>query len=315
MKKMVAPSIKLAIVGSVNFDIVAHVDRLPKEGENLPAFEFSTFSGGKGANRAVVAVRLGAGASLIGAIGNDPFGKIVSEELKMSGVDIHTLKVDSKRPTGCAFITIFPSRNNAIIAGKGANDGLCPADIEKASDVIELSDAVVVDLEIPFETVEAALRLAQKKQKFSILDAGPAKSCPIEILQLADIVSPNETELEVLSEMSVSDVESAHEAGKKLLAQGVKELVLKLGGLGALWMTRGKHQHFPAVEVVAVDPTAAGDAFTTALAIKFIQTKSMKTAIEYANIAGALTTTKMGAMPSLPAKEEIEVLLSPGKNT
>ncbi|MBI2346036.1 MAG: ribokinase [Deltaproteobacteria bacterium] len=303
---MVTSSTKLTIVGSVNFDIVAQVDRFPKEGENLPASQLSTFSGGKGANRAVAAARLGAAASLIGAVGNDPFGKIIADGLKNSGVDLKAFKIDPERPTGCAFITVFPSGNNAIIAGRGANDGLSPADIEKAADVIASSDAVVVDLEIPFGTVETVLRLARNKMRLSILDAGPAKSCPLEILRLADIVSPNESELEMLSGISVTDLESAYKAGKKLLARGVKELVLKLGARGAVWMTLEKQQHFPAVKVVAIDPTAAGDAFTTAFAIKFVQTKNMETAIEYANIAGALTTTRMGAIASLPTSEEVE---------
>jgi len=303
-------STKLAIIGSVNFDIVAQVGRFPKEGENLPASQLSTFSGGKGANRAVAAARLGAKASFIGAIGNDPFGKIISEELKRNQVNLNALKIDPERPTGCAFITVFPSGNNAIIAGRGANEGLSPADIEKAADMIESSDAIVVDLEIPFETVEAALRLARKKEKFSILDAGPAKRCPVEILQLADIVSPNESELEMLSGISVTDVESAYEAGNELLAQGVKELVLKLGARGSAWMKLQKRQHFPAVDVVAIDPTAAGDAFTTAFAIKFVQTRDMETAIKYANIAGALTTTRMGALPSLPTSKDIDNILS-----
>ncbi|MBI2346182.1 MAG: bifunctional hydroxymethylpyrimidine kinase/phosphomethylpyrimidine kinase [Deltaproteobacteria bacterium] len=166
-------------------------------------------------------------------------------------------------------------------------------------------DAVVVDLEIPLETVECALMTARRLGKPAILDAGPAQTCPMKILAGADIVSPNESELETLSGMPVDGLASAKAAARHLIDQHIPAMVLKLGDKGSLWITNSEEIYAPAVKVEAIDPTAAGDAFTTALAIKWVLRTPIAEALRYANVVGALTTTKMGAMPSLPTQEEV----------
>lgn len=304
MKTLLSPHI--AIVGSINFDIVVHAPRVIKEGENLPVSGLKTFAGGKGANRAVAAKRLGARSTLIGVVGDDAFGSFLKTELTKNEVDLHYLKTDTHCATGVAFITLFPSTNNAIMVDGGANFSLQPADIEAAEIAIAHADAVVVDLEVPLDVLAATCTLARKHKKLSILDAGPARACPMELLRQFDIVSPNESELEKLSGMSVTDVETAQKAGEYLLSQGVAELILKLSDQGSMWMKGREVKHFPAVSVSAIDPTAAGDAFTTAVAIQLAQKKSVDEACSYGNLVGALTTTKMGAMASLPTLQELE---------
>lgn len=303
---MVPATPHIVMIGSVNFDIIVKAPRLPREGENLPVGGLQNCAGGKGANRAVAAQRLEAKATLIGAVGDDAFGAFLKKELAANKIDLTHLKVDLQNSTGVAFITVFPSGNNAIMVEGGANRSLTPKDVEGARTAIAEADALVLDLEIPLETIAVALKLAKQFKKLSILDAGPVRDCPLEILREVDIVSPNESELEKLSGMPVTDIESAKKAGEFLLHQGVSELVLKLSSKGSLWMKGNFWEHFPAFPVKALDPTAAGDAFTTALAIQLAKKKTIKEACIYGNLAGALSTTKIGAIPSLPTLKEIE---------
>jgi ribokinase len=205
---------------------------------------------------------------------------------------------------------LFPNGNNCIAVDPAANFKLTPADIERAKDVIERADALSTVLEIPLEVVEAALRLARKAGKLTVLDAGPPRHCPLEILTLADVVSPNETELAHLTEEEVSGRVSAREAAKKLLSWGVKTVVLKLGSDGSMLVTAKKSKHFPAFKIDAVDPTAAGDAFTGALTVELAAGHDFEHAIRFANAAGAVAASRLGAQPSLPTRAEVEALLA-----
>jgi ribokinase len=298
--------IHVVVVGSANFDMVMRADRLPKEGESLLARNLKFFPGGKGANQAVGTARLGAATTFIGSVGQDVIGDYLVHELRTNGIETTYVKRDASRATGSAFILLFPSGNNTIIVEPSANHSLTPADIERALPVIETADALCTQMEIPPETIEASLRLARRAGKLTVLDAGPPRPCPPEVLKLADIVSPNETELESLSGEQISGRVSALEAARKLISFGVKTVVLKLGSDGAMLVTSRSHQHFPAFKVKAVDPTAAGDAFTAGLAVRLAAGEKMDAAIRYANMAGALAVTKLGAQPSLPTAEEVE---------
>jgi ribokinase len=298
--------VHVVVVGSANFDMVMRADRLPKEGESLLAKNLKFFPGGKGANQAVGAARLGAATTFIGSVGQDVIGDYLVHELDTNGIETTYVKRDASRATGCAFILLFPSGNNTIIVEPSANHSLAPADIERALPVIETADALCTQMEIPPETIEASLRLARRAGKLTVLDAGPPRPCPPEVLKLADVVSPNETELESLSGEQISGRVSALEAARKLISFGVKTVVLKLGSDGAMLVTSRSHQHFPAFKVKAVDPTAAGDAFTAGLAVRLAAGGKMDAAIRYANMAGALAVTRLGAQPSLPTAEEVE---------
>ena len=301
-----AEEVHVVCVGSTNFDLVVKADRLPKEGESMLATNLKFFPGGKGANQAVAVARLGAQSTFIGSVGNDMIGDFLIEGLGGCGIDTGWVKRDPVTTSGCAFIMLFPNGNNSIVVDPAANFSLTPADIERAADVIAKADALCTVLEIPLNVVEAALRVARKAGKLTVLDAGPPRHCPPEILKLADIVSPNETELEHLSGEKVSGRVSAREAAEKLFEAGVKTVVLKLGSDGSMLVTRKGSKHFPACKVEAVDPTAAGDAFTAALTVQVAMGAPIEDAIRYANLAGALAVTKLGAQPSLPTREEVE---------
>lgn len=296
----------IVVVGSNNFDLVANADRMPREGESMMVTNLKFFAGGKGANQAVGAARLGARISFVGAVGKDMMGDFLIQGLEANKIDTTWVRRDPQRTTGCAFIMLFPNGNNCIAVDLSANFTLTPADVERARQVIERADALATVLEIPLDVVEAALRLARKAGRLTVLDAGPPRGCPPEILKLADIVSPNETELETLSGTKVTGRESARAAAEGLVALGVETLVLKLGSDGSMLVTPKGAKHFPAHEVKAIDPTAAGDAFTAALTVRLAAGTGIDDAIRYANCAGALAVTKLGAMPSLPTRAEVE---------
>ncbi len=301
-----AEEVHVVAVGSTNFDLVVKADRIPKEGESMLAGNLQFFHGGKGANQAVGAARLGAKTSFIGSVGKDMIGDFLIQGLEANSIDTTWVKRDPNRTTGCAFIMLFPNGNNTIVVDPAANFSLTPADIDRAAEVISKADALCTVLEIPLEVVEAALKAARKAGKLTVLDAGPPRKCPASILRLADVVSPNETELEALTGHEVSGRVSAREAAESLLDLGAKTVVLKLGSDGAMLVTRKGSKHFPAHKVKAVDPTAAGDAFTAALTVQLAAGDDIEDAIRYANFAGALAVTKLGAQPSLPTRKEVE---------
>ncbi len=300
--------VHVVVVGSANFDLVVKADRLPREGENLRASNLKFFHGGKGANQAVAVARLGGKATFLGAVGKDIIGNFLIQGLKKNGIETTWVKRSTEFSTGCAFIPVFPNGNNSIIVDVGANLDLKPEDIERAAKVIDRADALMTVLEIPLETVEAALRLARKAGKLTVLDAGPPRGITPEILRLPDIVSPNETELEALSGEKVLNLDAARAAGEKLLSLGARTLVLKLGANGSMLVTEKGAEHFPACKVEAVDPTAAGDAFTAALTVEVAGGKGIEVAMRFANCAGALAATKLGAQASMPTRREVEAL-------
>lgn len=298
--------VHVVVVGSTNFDMVARAERLPREGESMMVKNLKFFPGGKGANQAVAVARMGAKTSFIGAVGKDMIGDYLLQGLASNGIDTTWVKRDETRTTGCAFILLFPNGNNCITVYPAANFTLTPADLERARDVIERADALATVLEIPLEVVEAALRLARNAGKLTVLDAGPPRHCPTEILKLADIVSPNETELAHLTGEEVTGRTSARAAAEKLLGLGVRTVVLKLGSDGSMLVTPRTAKHFPACKIDPVDPTAAGDAFTAALTVQLAAGMELEEAIRFANCAGALAATKLGAQPSMPTRQEVE---------
>jgi ribokinase len=301
---------RVVVVGSTNFDVVVKAARMPKEGETMVASNLQFFAGGKGANQAVGAARLGAQTTMVSAVGQDSMGESLIQGLNANKVDTTWFKRDAAQRTGFAFIMVFPTGNNGIVVEPAANMSLTPADVERAAEAIAAADVVTTVMEIPLEAVEAALRLGRRAGKLTVLDAGPPQRCPAEILKLADVVSPNETELEALTGEEVSGRVSAEKAARKLLDLGVKTVVLKLGSDGSMLVTSEVTKHFPACRVTAVDPTAAGDALTAALAVQLGSGASLEAAIRYANCAGALTVTKLGAQPSLPTRAEVEAFIA-----
>lgn len=298
--------VRVVVVGSSNFDVVVNAERPPREGENILATNLKFFPGGKGANQAVAVERLGAQVTFIGSVGRDIIGDFLIGHLEGSGIDTRWVRREPERSSGCAFISIYPSGNNSIVVDPGANRTLTPTDVDRSHEAFAAADAVLTVLEIPIETVEAVLRAGRKAGKLTVLDAGPPRQCSAEILKLADIVSPNETELEALSRETVSGRDSVEKAARKLLGLGAKTVVVKMGSDGSMLVTAGGATHFPASKIKAVDPTAAGDAFTAALTVKLAMGENVEDAIRYANLAGALAVTRLGALPSLPTRGEVE---------
>lgn len=303
---------EILIVGSANVDLVTRVPRCPKPGESLIGSAFRTVPGGKGANQAVAAARLGAQAHFAGCVGDDAFGEMQRRTLAADGIDLTHLKTHPTEPTGTAVILVGDEGQNSIIVTPSANYGILPEDIEAMAPVFERADVVLMQLEIPLETVEATLDMARRTGTLSILDAGPAQAVPDALVAKADVVSPNETEAEAMTGVAVRSVDDAREAAARLREAGAAEVVIKLGAMGALYVGDDE-VYMPAFTVDAVDTVAAGDAFTAALAFRWNRVPR-EDALRFANAAGALAATKEGAQPSMPTVEAVEAFLAERSN-
>jgi len=293
----------IVVVGSANMDLIMRVPRLPKPGESLIGTHFMTAHGGKGANQAVAAARLGANVTLVGCVGDDAFGALQREGFVKEGVNVAHLKTSETAPTGTALILLTDSGQNAIVVAPAANHDVLPADIEVLQNLFSQADMLISQLEIPLESVMASLGVARSTNTFSILDAGPAQAVSPELLTTADLVSPNETEAEALTGITVNSVDTARKAAQQLRNMGVKHVVMKLGEKGCLYLGE-EELYVPAFVVNAVDTTAAGDAFTAALGVAW-QTMPLQDALQFANAAGALAATAEGAQPSMPTRAAV----------
>lgn len=302
---MTAP--RILVVGSANIDLVASAPHCPRPGESIMGGSFKTVTGGKGANQAVAAARLGAKTIFAGCVGDDSFGRMQRDSLTAEGIDISRLKTDPRQPTGTALICVADDGQNSIVIVPAANYSIRPEDVENLRGTIEQVDAVLVQLEIPLETVEAVLDTARKAGVLAILDAGPAQSVPHSIISKAGVVSPNETEAEAITGIPVESLDDARRAANALMELGAGEVVMKLGSQGSLYVGEDDI-HVPAFDVRAVDTTAAGDAFTAALACVW-EAMPRRQALTFANAAGALAATKAGAQPSMPKREDVNAFL------
>jgi ribokinase len=298
---------RILVIGSANIDLVTRVPRCPKPGESLIGSAFTTVPGGKGANQAVAAARLGATTWFAGCVGDDVFGALQRETLSASGVRVDHLKVHPTAPTGTAVIFVADEGQNSIVVTPSANLEFTPDDVLALEPLIRDVDAILVQLEIDLESVEAALELARKHGVLSVLDAGPAQQVPDALIAKAGLVSPNETEAEALTGIRISTIDGAEAAAQVLLERGAKDVVIKLGAQGALY--RGAQTfHVRTFPVNVVDTTAAGDAFTAALATKWGRT-GVEEALRFATATGALATTVAGAQPSMPTRAAVEQLI------
>ncbi|MDZ4860551.1 MAG: ribokinase [Candidatus Hydrogenedentes bacterium] len=300
---------RILVVGSANIDLVTRVPRIPKPGESLIGHSFTTFTGGKGANQAVAAARLGAATSFAGCVGADVFGEMQRASLSAEGIDLRFLKTHAAEPTGTAVIQVADSGENSIVVTPAANNGLLPEDVAAFTRNLQQFDVVMLQLEIPIETVKAVLSAARNAGVLSILDAGPAQSVPDNILELAGVLSPNETEAEAMTGLPVASINQARQAATQLIERGARDVVVKMAAKGALYMNADEWLHVPAFKVDAVDTVAAGDAFTAALALKW-GTVSALEAVRFANAAGALATLNHGAQAAMPTLEAVENFLN-----
>jgi ribokinase len=298
---------EIVVVGSSNTDMVVRVPHLPAPGETVLGGSFLMAAGGKGANQAVAAARLGAQVKLVAGVGQDVFGEAALLGLEREGIDTQHISVDLETASGVALITVDDTGENSIAVAPGANRRLSPTDVQRAQAAILDADVLLLQLEVPLETVQMAAELAHQAGVRVILNPAPAPGSPLPpaLLACVDVLTPNEKEAGDLT----GAPDSLGQAARRLLDMGVETVVITLGARGALIATPEGQQTVPGFPVEAVDTTAAGDAFNGGLAAALAEGRPLAEAVRFANACGALAATRLGAQPSLPTAEEVDVFL------
>lgn len=297
---------RICVVGSSNIDLIAKVPRLPRLGETMVGHSFHLGYGGKGANQAVMAAKLGARVTMVTKLGRDVFGEGTVKNYLAHGVDTGYVLFDESEASGVAPIFVDDAAHNFIVIVPGANNSLSPADARAASDVIRGADVLVCQLEIPLETTLEAFRIARSARVRTILNPAPAAPLPDELVQLTDICVPNETEIESLTGLPVQSAIQAETAARKLLAQGVGVVIVTLGERGALVVERDTAEQLSPIKVEAVDPTGAGDAFIGSLAVFLSEGLGLHAAVRRANAIAALSVKHLGTQTSFPNRQEAD---------
>lgn len=300
---------KIVVVGSSNTDMIVKVPRIPKPGETILGGKFTIAAGGKGANQAVAASRAGGEVTLIARVGDDMFGRQARKGFESDHINVEYVKTDKAEPSGVALIFVDEKGENSIAVASGANAGLSPQDVDEAKDIIKSADILLMQLETPLETVAKAADIANQAGVKVILN--PAPACPLndDLLSKLSVITPNESEAELLTGFAVTDVSSAGKAALALLDIGLEMVIITMGSKGAFLKTRDESEIVPGFNVDAVDTTAAGDVFNSALAVALAEGRTLVEAIRFANAAAALSVTKLGAQPSAPKRDEIERML------
>jgi len=305
---------KIVVVGSSNTDMIIKVPWLPKPGETILGGKFFTAAGGKGANQAVAAARAGGYVIFLARIGDDMFGQKAKEGFIKDKINVEYVLTDESEPSGVALICVAEDGENIIAVAGGANTNLSPSDIQKQSDVISSADILVVQLETPLETVHQAVSIASAGGVKVILNPAPAQKLSDDLLGKISILTPNESEAQLLTGIKVDSAEDASKAADVLMGRGVETVLLTMGPRGAYIATAEFKELIPGFKVKAVDATAAGDVFNGALAVAIAQNKPIREAVSFANAAAALSVTKLGAQPSAPTKDQIDKFLKAPAN-
>lgn len=300
---------KVFVVGSFNTDLAVRTPRMPVGGETILGNSFLTGPGGKGANQAVAAARLGAEVNMLVKLGKDAFGDLAEQNLIKEGVRANFILRSSDSHTGVAFIIVDHQGENMIVVAGGANNLLSPADVDLAKNAICESNILLTQLEIPLETVKAAVEIAHRSGVKVILNPAPARELDSELLKMVDILTPNETEAQLITGLPVNNVEQAEAAARELMRRGVKSVVITLGDQGALVVQANSCMHVPSIQVDVVDTTGAGDAFSGALAVGLSEGFDLEYAARFANVTAALQVTRMGTAPAMPYRSEVLAIL------
>lgn len=295
----------VTIVGSLNTDLVIQVPRIPASGETILGSNFAIFGGGKGANQAVAAARLGAKTVMVGCVGDDAFGAQIRTRIAAEGIDITYLRTVGGVASGVALITVDATGANTVVVASGANRQVSRSDVDAAADAIAASQVLLLQLEIPLDAVLHAATVAQRSGVTVVLDPAPAVPLPPALYRATSLIHPNEHEAEILTGVHVTDMASARAAAESLLRAGSPAVVIKLGARGAYLATPSMAQEIPGIPVEAVDTTAAGDAFAGALAVALAEGKPLVAAAQFANVVGALKVTRLGAQPGLPTRDAL----------
>lgn len=294
----------IVVVGSLNMDLVVRTTRHPQVGETILGNDFRTFPGGKGANQAVAAAKLGYHVKMIGRVGQDAFGDQLIKAVADSGVETTYIRREPGAATGVALITVDEGGQNTIVVASGANWRLTPEDVAAAEVAFKGASVLLLQLECPLNTVEHAIQIARQNHVQVVLNPAPAQILDAAFLESVDFLIPNQTELALLAGQ-----ESLQAAIDVMRAHGVKQMVVTLGEQGALVVAEGIQETIPTFRVPVVDTTAAGDAFAGAFAAALSEGLSTQQATVWGNAAGALAVTRAGAQPSLPTREEFDTFL------
>ena len=296
---------KIVVLGSTNTDMVVKSARIPAPGETILGGNFFMNAGGKGANQAVAAARLGGNVTFIAKTGNDLFGRQALELFKNEGINCNCLFVDETTPSGVALITIDAKGENCIVVASGANNNLTADEVLSAGAEFETADVVLMQLETPIDTVVRTAEASFLLGKKVILNPAPACALPAELFKYLYLITPNETEVEILTGVVVTDTTSATKAAMELQKMGVQHVIITMGSQGAFLYSDGKGQLIPSQKVEAIDTTAAGDTFNGALAVAIAEGKSLTEAVAFGNKAAAISVTRLGAQSSVPYLHEL----------
>ena len=300
---------KIVVVGSANTDFVLQVPELPSRGQTVLGDQFTIVRGGKGANQAVAAARLGADVTFVARLGADSFGEEAIRAYKQDGIRTDFIIQDPDMHSGVALILVNPRGENTVSVGPNANSRLSPENVLAAATAIQEADCLLVQLEIPLGTVRAALDLAHRHNVRTILNPAPARKIPVEVLNLVDTLTPNETEAAILAGKDPADVQTDSLPQLASILH-IPNLVVTLGSKGACILQNGQVNYVLPFPVTPVDTTASGDAFNGALAVALARGDSYPQAVRFANAAGAITATRLGAQPSLPTREELDQFIA-----
>ena len=296
----------IVVVGSSNTDMVVKTKNIPAVGETVTGGDFVMAAGGKGANQAVAAARLGAAVTFVAKVGEDMFGDRAIEGYKAEGINVDHISRDPENATGVALILVDEHGENLISVASGANHALTIEEVEQAAERIQAADILMLQLETPLDVISRAAELAADAGVSVILDPAPAPDSPLPASLLGHVtyITPNETEAQRLTGVAVDDESSARQAAQKLLERGTRSVVVTLGAKGSL-VVGDETLFVPAQRVEALDSTAAGDAFNGGLAVALAQGETLSEAVRQASLVGAVSVTRMGAQPSLPTREQI----------
>ncbi|MDA0769183.1 MAG: ribokinase [Chloroflexi bacterium] len=300
----------VVVLGSINMDLVATMPRMPVSGETIMGDSFHTTPGGKGANQAVAAAKLGANVRMVGRVGNDAFGPTLLDGLRGHGIDVSGVAIDPSNSTGIAMILLESNGQNRIMAVYGANMGCDNAQLEAATRALEGADVLLLQLEVPLEVSLAAAEYARSQGIRVVWDPAPARELPVEAFVAADILTPNQSEAEILTGIRVVDVDSAEAAARAILAKGTSVAIVKLGEEGLVFATKDQVRHLPAFDVNVVDSVAAGDAFGGGLAVGLGEGKALLDAVRLGMASGALAVTMSGAQEAMPTRQEVQALIA-----
>lgn len=297
------------VFGSLNMDLVCRTPHLPQPGETVLGIRFETLPGGKGANQAVAAARLGAPTAMVGRVGEDDFGRQLIQGLQAAGVDTSGVAVDAGAPTGVAAIAVDGAGRNSIVVVPGANGRVGDDDIDRLGAHLRPGDLVLLQFEVPLPAVLAAAKAAKARGARVMADPAPARTdLPPEFFKTVEMLTPNQVEASQLTGLSVTDIPTAREAARQLVQRGVAIAIVKLGELGAVVATGDRTFHQPALPVKAVDTVAAGDAFNGGLAVALAEAMNLEAAVEFASAVAAASVTVPGAQSAMPERSQVAAL-------